>query len=100
MYLQSNLLPSWPTTLYVLLVNRYTHNHHHQIRPGGLLLIVRRRGFAPGEFEALLADPPGEEISAATKQRINAARPGLALLPYYYFHLLNLDYLIIPFNST
>lgn len=59
-------------------------------------IIARRRGFAAGELEALLAEPPGEEISAATKQRINAARPGLALLPYYYYyyyHLLILNYL-------
>lgn len=58
-------------------------------------IVARRRGFAAGELEALLAEPPGEEISAATKQRINAARPGLALLPYYYYyyHLLILNYL-------
>lgn len=60
-------------------------------------IVARRRGFAAGELEALLAEPPGEEISAATKQRINAARPGLALLPYYYYHLLilNITYIVL-----
>lgn len=61
-------------------------------------IVARRRGFAAGELEALLAEPPGEEISAATKQRINAARPGLALLPYYYYYhllILNITYIVL-----
>lgn len=70
----------------LLLVIHRTHSDHDQSTnqplPGGNPneLVARRRELTAGELEALLADP-GEEISATTKQRINAVRQGLALLP-------------------
>lgn len=72
--------------LLLLLVIHRTHSDHDQSTnqplPGGNPneLVARRRELTAGELEALLADP-GEEISATTKQRINAVRQGLALLP-------------------
>lgn len=48
--------------------------------------VARCRSFAAGELEALLADP-GEELTAATKSRIDAARQGLALLHFLFLIL-------------
>ena len=63
--------PTRPTTTPPTTINSVRSS-----APIERVRLVRLRGFAPGELEALLADP-GEEISAATKQRVYAARQGL-----------------------
>lgn len=61
--------------------------NHHTIVPIRIksnwieICAVRYRSIPPGEIEALQADP-GEEITAALKTRINAARQGLGQLQF------------------